>query len=59
MKYLILLSFLLFSSSDDTSVYICTGPKSECYHNKRDCRGLKNYSDEIKTVTLEKAKQIV
>lgn len=45
-------------SASEPTVYICTGPKSECYHKKKDCRGLKSCSKEVKAVPLSKAKEI-
>ena len=45
-------------ASSDTKVYICTGPKSECYHKTASCRGLKNCSGQIKHVTLAEAQAL-
>lgn len=44
--------------STTTTVYICTGPKSECYHSHSKCRGLNNCSTTIKTVSIEKAEEM-
>ena len=57
MKQLILLSLLAFApmTANETYVYICMGPSSECYHKDTDCRGIKNCSKEIKKVTLKEA----
>ena len=64
---LILMSFVLSSydvadvqnvESSDTVVWICTGPKSECYHKHFGCRGLNSCSGEIKKVTISTAQQM-
>ena len=62
MKRLLTSLFFLFITvvsfgSDDTYVYICTGPQSKCYHKNEFCRGLKSCSKEIKKVTLTEAKE--
>ena len=44
--------------SNDTYVYICTGPKSEKYHRSKDCRGLNKCSASIEKITLAKAKEL-
>lgn len=59
MKTILLSILLLLSSakSSETYVYICTGPKSECYNKTKDCRGLQNCSREIIKVSLSDAKE--
>lgn len=58
------LSYSLQGSCADSSetiaatVYICTGPKSECYHSYSKCRGLNSCSASIKPVSEEKAIQM-
>ncbi len=60
----LLLTFMLMlggggiSETNETYVYICTGPKSSKYHNTDKCRGLKSCSGEVKKVTLKKAKEM-
>lgn len=39
-------------------VYICTGPKSKCYHKTKNCQGLDRCSKEIEEVTLEEAENM-
>ena len=45
-------------NTTDETVYICTGPKSECYHSTSSCQGLKACSTTIKAVSIEKAKEM-
>lgn len=45
-------------SSDNNSVYICTGETSTKYHCDRDCRGLSRCSGEIEEVTEEEAEDM-
>lgn len=54
------LVFLFFTSFsiEDSEVYICKGPQSKKYHNKKDCRGLKNCSTDIYSVPLSDAKNL-
>jgi len=40
------------------SVYICTGPSSKAYHKTKNCKGLRNCSKEIISVTLDEAKNM-
>ena len=47
--------FLIGTPSSDSYVYICTGPKSECYHKTDKCHGLNKCSGEIKKVTKDEA----
>ena len=49
---------LALSACNSDKVYICTGPQSHAYHTKRNCKGLKNCSRSVKTVTLEEAEQM-
>ena len=42
----------------DVTVYICTGPQSKKYHATKDCRGLNKCSEDIISVSLEKAKSM-
>jgi hypothetical protein len=68
MRLLLTIAFIgiLNSPSNDTSrhiqkeisVYICTGKSAYSYHNNRSCRGLNRCSAEIKSVSLEYAKNI-
>lgn len=63
MKHLIIILFIAFSIAlfaEDTKqvplnsteyVYICTGPKSVRYHNKKDCRGLNRCSGKIEKIS--------
>ena len=39
------------------TVYICTGTSSYAYHVNKNCSGLNNCKDEIKSVTLSEAEQ--
>jgi hypothetical protein len=54
----VLFLFLTSFSSDVKEVFICKGPQSKKYHFKKDCRGLKNCSTEIYSVTLSEAKSL-
>ena len=64
MKQLLLLFALFFPSSLTPSpnevsasyVYVCTGPQSKRYHGRKDCNGLRNCSEVIVKVTVDKAK---
>lgn len=40
------------------TVYICTGNSSECYHIRRNCRGLNACKASIREVSYEKAKSM-
>lgn len=60
MKPFVLLFFLLFGQLSAVSnvpapkadyVYICTGPKSKCYHKTKNCQGLDRCSKEVIKVT--------
>ena len=42
----------------EETVYICTGPKAEVYHARKNCRGLNKCSGSIKTISLSKAVQM-
>ena len=44
--------------TNETYVFICTGPKSEKYHRTKDCNGLNRCSASIEKVTLGKAKEL-
>ncbi len=48
------ISFLLFSC-EKSSVYLCMGETSECYHKNKTCKGLINCSKEIISVKLDEA----
>ena len=54
----LLLAATLFVSDAENKVYICTGPKSECYHKSSTCRGLSKCSGQVKQVTLKEAQQL-
>ena len=54
----LLLSISLFITGSNSKVYICTGPKSECYHKTSTCRGLSKCSGQMKQVTLKEAQQL-
>lgn len=45
-------------STNESTVYICTGPNSKRYHSHSDCRGLGKCSGEIKEVSISKAESI-
>lgn len=51
-------SKLIDDSSTPNSVYVCTGPSSKAYHNSKGCDGLRNCSKEIKSVSIEEAKNM-
>ena len=59
MKFL-LFAVLLFNSvlCTPTTVYICDSPNATRYHLTENCRGLRNCSRRIISVTLEKAKSM-
>ncbi|MDU1892236.1 MAG: hypothetical protein E6767_16250 [Dysgonomonas sp.] len=44
-------------SNDETTVIICTGKFSKCYHNSM-CRGMKACKGESKKVYLSEAKKM-
>lgn len=46
------------SCKNEETVYICTGPKAEVYHARKNCRGLNRCSGSIKTVSPSKAVQM-
>lgn len=50
--------FLTSFSYDVSEVYICKGPQSKKYHYKKDCKGLKNCSTDIYSVSIGEAKNI-
>jgi hypothetical protein len=59
MKSLIfLLLFLTSIGCAPSTVYICDSPNSIRYHLDKNCRGLKNCSHRIISVSLEKAKAL-
>lgn len=39
----------------EKTVYICTGPMSQCYHSEQDCYGLQRCSKSIESVSLKEA----
>lgn len=39
-------------------VYVCTGPMSKRYHKFASCRGLKNCSEKVIKVDIQKAKSM-
>lgn len=41
--------------TSEKSVYICTGPMSKKYHSRSNCKGLRNCSEDVLKVSLEKA----
>ena len=47
---------MLFSTN--RNVYICKGKSSERYHLDKECRGLKNCSTDIYSVSLEEARKL-
>ena len=47
-----------FTTSIETTVYICKGPQSKKYHYNKDCRGLSRCSTKIYSVTLGEAKNL-
>lgn len=68
MKSLIILSLYIIlgtvstdsvsGNSANSVVYICTGPKAETYHKRKDCRGFNRCSGGIRAVSLSKAKEM-
>ena len=69
MKRIICLFLLVFIASASTEaernqlvqsveVYICTGPMSKRYHRFSSCRGLKNCSEKVIKVDIQKAKSM-
>lgn len=46
------------SHSDDTYVYIYTGPQSKKYHSSPRCNGLNRCSATIEKITLSKATKL-
>lgn len=69
MKRLVCLFLLAFIASASTEagrdqftqsveVYICTGPMSKRYHRSTSCKGLKNCSEKVIKVDIDKAKSM-
>lgn len=60
MKTILLSIVLSFCASTSTNsyVYICTGPKAKVYHRTTRCSGLNNCSGSIKKITVAQAKQM-
>ena len=72
-KIAAILAFLLLMSCEDTdrqsgsihgimgqrkeTVYVCTGPMSQCYHIDRKCYGLQRCSKRVVTVSLQEAQE--
>ena len=70
-KSIIILAMLFLTSCGDTgkqsgsihgimgrreeTVYICTGPMSQCYHNSYRCKGLDRCSKTIEAVSITEA----
>ena len=70
-KVIIILAVLFLASCDNANrqtgsihglmgkkektVYICTGPMSQCYHSDQDCYGLQRCSKSIEAVSLSEA----
>lgn len=42
-------------SSSETNVYYCANGKTEVYHLKKDCQGIKRCTHEVKTVSKDYA----
>jgi hypothetical protein len=51
-------SNLQAEASNESTVYICTGPNSKRYHKYYDCRGLGRCSGDIKAVSVSKAQSL-
>lgn len=58
MKIIALASLLLFSTVGNPIVYICDSPAAEVYHLDENCRGLNKCKDEVKKITLDRAKSL-
>ena len=39
----------------EQTVYVCTGPMSQCYHKDRHCKGLERCSKTIEAVSVAEA----
>ena len=52
------LSLMALLNGNSDTVYICTGSLSKTYHRADDCMGLSRCSREIKTVSLDEAKEM-
>lgn len=55
---LLSLALAISSPAADQKVYICTGPKSVCYHKTKTCSGLKKCSGQVKQVSLQEAEKM-
>ena len=55
---LLSLALAISSLGAEQKVYICTGPKSECYHKTKTCRGLNRCSGQVKQVSLQEAEKM-
>ena len=51
-------SNLQAEASNESTVYICTGPNSKRYHKYYDCRGLGRCSGDIKAISVSKAQSL-
>lgn len=59
MKTILLFATMsIFSSSTNSSVYICDSANAEKYHLTKDCQGLDKCKHTIKEVTLSEAKAL-
>lgn len=57
--FIFLLVTLLSSyQTKEIEVFICPTKSSKVYHLKKDCRGLKQCSLKIKTITKKKAESV-
>ncbi len=55
---LLSLALAISSPAADQKVYICTGPKSVCYHKTKTCSGLNRCSGQVKQVSLREAQEM-
>ena len=52
LSFVFLCSFIPISDrGNDKVVYICKGPRSQCYHRTPNCSGLNSCSTQIYKVT--------
>jgi hypothetical protein len=55
---LLAIQFFTTSFIPQNNVFVCTGPKSKVYHKARNCKGLRNCSTDLSSVSIARAKNM-
>ena len=58
MKIIVIVTLLLCSLGGNPIVFVCDNPTTEVYHLDENCRGLKKCKQEVKKITLDRAKSL-